>query len=187
MRASSRGEDKCMPNQPLVMAVGSYSSTAAAGRDFEAVSRASRVRELLCVATALVKKGADGQLAICSHDNTAEDLPWGGALLGGPLTVIATPLGIQYLVTLMTSANEWASVSVVVGRFWHDIPREQLRQMSDLLEARQAALVVVAAGHDRDTISTLLTNAITKVVTASIWADLGTDSPRAIEEPRASD
>jgi hypothetical protein len=176
-----------MRNQPLVMAVASYSSTAAAGRDFEAVWQASRGRDLSRVATALLKKGADGQLTIDSHDNTAEHLSWGGALLGGPLTVIATPLGIQFLVSMTTSANEWASVSVIAGRFWHDIPREQLRRMGDLLEARQAALVVVAVAQDRDAISALLTHAITKVVTESIWADLETDSSLTIEEPGAPD
>jgi glucose-6-phosphate dehydrogenase assembly protein OpcA len=176
-----------MPNQPLVMAVASYPSTSAAGRDFEAVWQASRARELSRVATALLKKGADGQLTIDSHDNTAKDLSWGGALLGGPLTVIATPLGIQFLVSMMTSTNEWASVGVIAGRFWNDIPREQLRQMADLLEARQAAVVVVAVEQDRDAIRALLTHAITKVVTESIWADLETDSPRAIEEPGTSD
>jgi hypothetical protein len=44
--------------------------------------------------------------------------------------------------------------------------------MSDLLEARQTALVVVAAGPVGDAIATHLTHAGSKVVTDSIWAEL---------------
>ena len=56
----------------------------AARRDLDAVSDASRGRPLAAVATALLVKGRDGRLTIDLHDNTAEHLPWGGALLGGP-------------------------------------------------------------------------------------------------------
>ena len=174
-----------MPDQPLVMAVASYSTTSEAGRDLNAVWQASGRRELTHVATALLEKGADGQLTIDSHDNTAKHLPWGGAFLGGPLTVIATPLGIQFLVSLMTSATDWAGVGVIASHFWHDIPREQLRQMSDLLEAGQAAIVVVAVEHDRDAIGALLMHAGIKVVTDSIWADIESDVSSAIRETGA--
>jgi hypothetical protein len=178
---------KFMPDQPLVMAVASYSSTTAAGRDLEAVWQAGGGGALTHVATALLEKGADGQLTIDSHDNTAKHLPWGGALLGGPLTVIATPVGIRFLVSVVTSATDWAGIGVIASHFWHDIPREQLRQMSDLLEARQAALVVVAVAHDRDAISALLTHARCSIVSDSIWADLETDFSCAIDETGASD
>jgi hypothetical protein len=176
-----------MSEQPLVMAVASYASTPAARRDLEAVSQASRDRAPAHVATALVEKGGDGKLTIDVHDNTAEHLPWGGALLGGPLTVIATPVGIRYLVSMLTSATSWAGVGVVADHIWHDIPREQLRQMSDLLEAGQSALVVVAVERDRDAIGALLTEASVKVVTDSIWADLESECARAIHQASESE
>ena len=175
-----------MSEQPLVMAVASYASTPAAMRDLDALSQTSRGRPLAAVATALLVKGRDGRLTIDLHDNPAEHLPWGGALLGGPLTVIATPVGIRYLVSMLTSTAGWAGVGVIADHVWHDIPRQQLRQMSDLLEAGQSALVVVAVERDGDAISALLTRATVKVITDSIWADLESECASAIDQARES-
>jgi hypothetical protein len=73
---------------------------------------------------------------------------------------------------MMRTHTDWTRVSVIAGHFWHDIPRAQLRRMSDLLEAGQAALVVVAAGPDGATIGACLANAGDTLVTDGIWADL---------------
>jgi uncharacterized membrane protein len=175
-----------MPDQPLVMAVASYGSTSAAKLDLDAVSEAGRGRPLTHVAMAVLEKGGDGKLNIDVYNNTAEHLPWGGALLGGPLTVIATPVGIRYLVSILTSTTGWAGVGVVADHVWHDIPREQLRQMSDLLEAGQSALVVVAVERDRDAIGALLKEASLKVVTDCIWSDLESECASAIHQANES-
>ena len=141
--------------------------------------------EFAHVATAIVEKGAIGELAIVLHNNTAAVLPWGDALLGGPLTVIATPVGIRFLVSMKTSATDWAGVGVIAGHFWHDIPREQLRQMSDLLEAGQASLAVIAVECERDVLNARLERASAKIISDSIWADLETDFAMAVEEARS--
>ena len=170
-----------MPDRPMVMAVASYSSKAAAGRDQQVVWKARRGGVFRELALALLEKGANGQLTIDSHDNTAKHLSWGGALLGGPLIVVAAPLGIRFLDSMVTETH-WAGVGVIASHLWHEIPREQLRQMTDLLEATQAALVVVAITPDRDAVGDLLTHASGLVVTDAIWADLeapscGRDQP----------
>ena len=88
---------------------------------------------------------------------------------------------------MMTSATDWAGVGVIADHFWHDIPREQLRQMSDLLEAGQSALVVVAVAQDGDSLGALLTEASVKVVTDSIWADLESECASAIDQASESE
>ena len=76
---------------------------------------------------------------------------------------------------------------MIADHVWHDIPREQLRQMSDLLEAGQSALVVVAVEHDSGAIGALLTQASVKVVTDSIWADLESECARASNQAGESE
>ena len=171
-----------MPDRPLVLAVASYASNAAARLDLDAVSEASRGRPGAHVASAVLEKGGDGRLTVDLHHNTAEHLRWGRGLLGGPLTVIATPVGIRYLVSMLTSASGWAGVGVMADHVWYDIPREQLRQMSDLLEAGQSALVVVAVAQTSDAIGALLKQASVKVVSDSISFDLESECATAIEQ-----
>jgi uncharacterized membrane protein len=180
----SRLEDMFMHDQRVVMAVASYDSTTTAKYECEAVSQMSRGRNVAHVAAVVLEKDAVGELGIDLHENTAEGLPWGDTLLGGPLTVIATPVGIRFLVSMKTNALAWAGVGAIAGHFWYDIPREQLRQMSDLLEAGQASLAVVAVECDRDVLSARLERASAKIITDSIWADLETEFAMAVEEAR---
>ena len=82
----------------------------------------SRGRELAHVATVIGREGHHRRARDGLHNNTAAALPWGNALLGGPLTVIATPVGHSNLVSLKTSTTDWAGVGVIAGHVWNDIP-----------------------------------------------------------------
>ncbi len=177
-------QDRVMHDQTVVMAVASYASKGTAKRDWEAVCHVGGGRKLAHVAAALLEKGADGELVIDMHDNTADGLSWGDALLGGPLIVIATPVGIRLLVSTVKNARDWAGIGAIARHFWNDIPRQQLRQMSDLLEIGQASVVVVAVGCDRQVLGARLDGATNKVLGDSIWADFETEFALAIEEAR---
>jgi hypothetical protein len=64
--------------------------------------------------------------------------------LGRTLTTIAAPLGLLWLSQVVVTRAAWAGVAALVAHFWHHVPKAQLRNMSDLLEVSQAAVVVVA-------------------------------------------
>jgi hypothetical protein len=148
-------------DHPVVMAVAAYPSKAAADLDFHAVEDVPRG---LDIAAALLRKGGDGRLTIVRQASSKEQLTRGAALLGGALTIIAAPVGILFLAPLVKTWAAWTTVGAVVGHLWHNVPKQQLRQMSDLLEAGQAALVVVAVDKSGDHISDLLTNATSTIV-----------------------
>jgi hypothetical protein len=156
----------------VVMAVATYRSKAAAQRDFDAVGSAKYEGELDHVAAAVLEKGADGTLAMDCHDSTATTVAWDGAVLGAALTVIAAPLGILFLANVVATRAAWLGVAALVGHFWHNIPKDELRRMSDLLEAGQAAVVVVGVDHTGEDLGALLSNAITTIVTDSTSADV---------------
>ena len=139
-----------MTDQPVVLAVATYAATADADHDFDSACLVGREGRLEHVAAAVLEKGADGRLEIRRHDSTAEHLAFPGALLGGAITVIAPPLGIAFLAPVLPTRAAWAAVGAIVAQFWHHIPRDTLRRLSDLLESGQAALVVVAVNHTGD-------------------------------------
>jgi hypothetical protein len=164
----------------VVIAVGSYPTRAAARQDFQQVCRledeASR-----CVAAAVVEKGADGLLTI-DRPKAAERLVCGAALLGGALIVVAAPLGMLYLVPVVATKTAWAGVGAIVAHFWNNVPKAELRHMTDLLEATQAALVVVAVDRDHDEIRPLLANASSAVVADASPVDLEEGFSLAVDE-----
>jgi len=164
----------------VVLAVGSYRSVAAAETDralLWTLHRACGPDEL---AAAVVEKDAGGELAIEHQHCTASEPVWGATLLGAGVTVLAAPLGISLLASGLKSRAEWEGAAVVVGRFWHRLPRDQLRTMGNLLEAGQAALIVVAIDHSKDDVVDCCGNALGTVMSARLTADLVADFNRVV-------
>src|SRR2546421_4580109 len=128
----------------VIMAVASYRSKAAAEADFSALWDDDGRGSVGRVAAALAEKGADGQLTIDRYQCPLEEPVWEGAVLGSALTVLAVPVGILFLVTVVETGADLGGVGAITGHFWNNVPKEQLRRMTELLETGQAALVVVA-------------------------------------------
>src|SRR6476469_3652600 len=105
------------------MAVAAYTSKAAAERDFQKLSSPESGQDQL--AAALVEKGADGRLTVDRYHG-ASGRPAGG------LVVLAAPLGILFLVPVVVTRTAWAGVGAIVAHLWHDVPKGDLRHMSDL-------------------------------------------------------
>lgn len=175
-----------MSDQPVVLAVATYPTKDAALQDFHAVRGVKHERELDHVAAAVLTKTADGKLEMDRHDSTAKHLAWGGALLGGALAVVAAPVGVVYLGTMAATGGALAGAGAIVGHFWHNIPKDDLRKMTNVLEAGEAALVVVAVDHTGEDISALLNNATEKHVQASTRADFEADFNKAVGEFQAA-
>jgi len=162
--AAGLGNER-MTNQPVVLAVATYAARAHADHGFDSAMLVGQEGMAGHVGAAVVEKGADGKLEIRRHDSTAGHLAFPCALLDGAITAIAPPVGIALLAPVLPTREAWAGVGAIVGHFWHHIPRNTLRRLSDLLESGQAALVVVAVGHTAEEIAAFLTHSTDKVVT----------------------
>ena len=171
-----------MGDQLAVLAVASYASRSAAGTDFDSLWTLESFRGSDHLTAALVEKGTSGELEMNCHRSSGASLAWEVALLGGALTTVAAPVGVAYLASGLSSSAEWAGAAAIVGRFWNLIPRDKLRSMSNLLEAGQAGLVVVAIDHDGEDVVACLSGATSRVVSECMPVDLRGDFSRAAAE-----
>jgi len=162
-----------MTNQLVVLAVAAYAARSHADHGFDSALLVGREGMAGHVGAAVVEKGADGQLEIRRHNSTAGHLAFPCALLDGAITVIAPAVGIALLARVVPTSEAWVGVGAIVGYFWHHIPRDTLRKLTDLLESGQAALVVVAVGHTAEEIAAFMTHSSDKVVTD--YADFDAD------------
>jgi hypothetical protein len=160
-----------MGDQLLLLVVASYASRSAADTDFDSLWSLESLGRSDHLTAALVEKGTSGELEMNGHRSSPASLAWGVALLGGALTTLAAPVGVAYLASGLSSRAEWAGAAAIVGRFWNHIPRDKLRSMSNLLEAGQAGLVVVAIAHDYDDMMACLCRATDRVLSESIPVD----------------
>lgn len=153
-----------MSDKPTTVAVATYANKASAEQDYEVVRGTKHAGQIDHLAVAFVERDADGKLKIDRHDSTAKHLAWGGAVLGGALAVISAPLGIVFLGPLAATSGAWAAAGGLVGHFWHNVPKDEVRKMSDLLEAGEYGLVVVAVNPKGVDIDALLANATDKTI-----------------------
>ncbi len=154
-------------NEPITIAVATYNNRASAEQDHDAIRSAKHHGQLDHLAIAFVEKDDDDHLRIDRHDSTAKHLAWGGAVLGASLAVISAPLGVVFLGPLAASTAVWAGVGGFVGHFHHNIPKDEVRKMSDVLETGQFGLVVVAVNPKGTNVEALLANAVATVVAAT--------------------
>ena len=174
-----------MGEQAVVVAAATYTSRVMAAESLRALC-GEPARGPGRLAAAIVEKGADGRLMIDRHGATTSHRGQDDLLLGAVLVVLAAPVGIAFLVPMAASGSAWAGVAALVGHVWHDIPKSELRRMSDLLEAGQAALVAVAVDRAADDVRGALTGATIAVVTDGVTADLEREVALAIDEANAN-
>ena len=157
-----------MSGKPVTVAVATYSNKVSAEQDYDAVRGIKHHGQLDHIAIAFVEKDADGRLKIDRHDSTATHLAWGGGVLGASLAVISAPLGVVFLGPLAASTAVWAGVGGFVGHFHDNIPKDEVRMMSDVLESGQFGLVVVAVNPKGANVDALLANAFDKIVAVNV-------------------
>jgi hypothetical protein len=176
-----------MAEHAVIVAAATYGSRAAARRDLRALCDDASAGGRVSVAAAVLEKGADGRLTLdhlepgpsrCRAD--AHDL-----LLGAVLVVLAAPLGIHFLVPLAASGSTWSGVASLADHLWHDVPRDQLRRMSALLEGGQAALVAVGVDQSAEELRAALGEAGTAVVTEAVLLDVEAELALATAEANA--
>jgi hypothetical protein len=158
------GAGEPVDDHPLIMAVASYASKPAAECDFGGMCDVSHMSRGP-VAVAVLEKGADGSLTMQRHHSPAAGPTRGGQLLGAALVVLAAPLGLRFLASVIATRETWLAVAQVAARFWENVPRSELHRMGTLLEARQAALVVVSVNGTTPEVGQLLRNSTACIVT----------------------
>lgn len=152
-----------MADQPLIVFVASYAEVADADADYEAVRALHKEGDLGHVSAAVLQKGPDGKLKIHRHDTTAKHLAWGGAFVGALVGILVPPLGLAWLAGAAVEGAVLAGVGGVAGHYWHNIPKADLKEMSDLLEDGEAALVVVAVDKVEQELEAVTAHAVRKV------------------------
>lgn len=169
-----------MSDKPTTIAVATYANQANAELDYDMLRSVKSGGQLDHIAISMVTKGADGKLKIDRHDSTAKHLAWGGGILGAALTVVAAPLGIVFLGPLVANTAVYAGAGGLVGHFWHNIPKDDVRKMGDLLETGEYGLVIVAVNPKGTDVGALLTNAVSTVVVDGV-EDTDGDLAKAFE------
>jgi uncharacterized membrane protein len=162
------------PNTPIVLAAAKYPDRELAVEDFKRVWSARKQGEFDHTAVAVLTKDADGKLQMERHDSTSKHLAWAGAAL----VVLVPPVGAGVLAG--------AGAGAIVGHFWHNIPKDEVREAATLLESGESGLIIVAVNWQGTDITPLLQNAEKVSVMQTDAGNLQAEIDRELAEAKAS-
>jgi hypothetical protein len=152
---------------PISLVVAAYRDLDTAAADFAGVWGARADGDFHHTSVALLRRSLDDELEVELADSTAKYLIWGGALIGGPVFLLAPAVGAKLL-----SVSGLTGAGAVIGHIRHNADPDALADAAALLSASPTSLVVVAVNR-RAADMTALTRGATMTATVDmLWGDL---------------
>jgi uncharacterized membrane protein len=116
--------------------IGTYRSEAAARADYDVVKDLHAVGAVGTYDAAVVTKDASGKVHENKDEMATRHGAWGGAAVGALIGLLFPP-------AIIASAAVGAAVGGVSGHLWRGMSRADVKELGELIDDGQAALVIV--------------------------------------------
>jgi uncharacterized membrane protein len=123
--------------------IGTYPSEAAARSDYDIVKDLHSLGAVGTYDAAVVTKDPSGKVHVNKDEMATRHGAWGGAAAGALVGILFPP-------SIIGSALVGAAVGGVSGHLWRGMSRSDVKQFGDVIDAGQAALVVVGESTIED-------------------------------------
>jgi hypothetical protein len=154
-------------NAPIALVTASYESGAAAMEDFATVWSTRDEGDFHHTSIAVLRRDSDHDFRVERHNSTAKHLIWGGALLGGPLFVLAPAAGAEMLATA-----GMAGAGAIIGHVHQNSHPADLARLADRLDEGTWGLVAVVVNRRGQIVIPLLAQADRSSSVDLPWGDL---------------
>ena len=116
--------------------IGTYPSEAAARADYEVVKDLHAAGAVGTYDASVVTKDDAGKVHVNKDEMATRHGAWGGAAVGAVVGILFPP-------SLIVGAAVGAAVGGVGGHLWRGMSRADVKEFGDVIDAGQAALVIV--------------------------------------------
>src|SRR3974390_2897961 len=135
VKSASGGDEMAKPESVFIY-IGTYSSEAAARDDYEVVKDLRAAGAVGTYDAAVVTKDDKGKVHVNKDETTTRHGAWGGAAAGALVGILFPP-------SIIGSALVGAAIGGVSGHLWEGMSRADGEEFGDVIDAGEAALVVV--------------------------------------------
>jgi uncharacterized membrane protein len=125
--------------------IGTYPDELAARSDYAIVQDLHSAGAVGTYDASVVTKGNDGKVHVNKDETSTRHGAWGGAAVGAVVGILFPP-------SLIGSAAIGAAVGGVGGHLWKGMSRADVKQFGELIDAGEAALVIVGEGTLEDAV-----------------------------------
>jgi len=132
-------------SDPVFVYVGTYPNEAAARADYDVVKDLHAAGAVGTYDASVVTKDPDGKVHVNKDETSTRHGAWGGAAVGALVGIIFPP-------SIVVGAAVGATVGGVSGHLWKGMSRADVKEFGDLIDAGQAALVIVGQSTIGDAI-----------------------------------
>lgn len=162
-----------MADQTYIAIAAQYPSEADAIADFDTLrARFTAGQERGSFDAAVINRGLDGTLSIARRDDGGKHHGGRKGLAIGLASGLAVALfpAVALGGALLAAGGSGAGIGAIAGHIARKTPSEDLKAISETLDAGSAGIVVVVEPADSDTVATLLAHA-TRVTTKDLSVD----------------
>jgi uncharacterized membrane protein len=126
--------------------VGTYPSEDSARADYEVVKELHAVGAVGTYDAGVVTKDPDGKVHVNKDETATRHGAWGGVALGAVVGILFPP-------AIIGAAVVGGAVDGVSGRLWKGMSRSDVKEFGDLIDAGEAALVIVGESTIEDAVN----------------------------------
>ena len=126
--------------------IGTYPSESAARDDYDVVKDLHSAGAVGTYDAAVVTKDDSGKVHVNKDEMATRHGAWGGAAVGAVVGILFPP-------AVIGTAVVGAAVGGVSGHLWRGMSRADVKEFGELIDAGQAALVVVGQSTLQDAIN----------------------------------
>jgi uncharacterized membrane protein len=142
-----------MSDKPVFLYAAVYSNQVDAKVDLDVISELHKAGVIGTYDAALVTREEDGKVKVHKHEKPTQHGAWTGVAVGAVLGILFPP-------SIVGSALLGGVTGGLIGHFWRGMSRKDVKELGELLDEGQAAVIVV--GHNR--LEEALDKAMTKAV-----------------------
>jgi uncharacterized membrane protein len=122
----------------MFLYIGTYPSESAARADYDIVKDLHSVDAIGTYDAAVVTKDDDGKVHVNKDEMATRHGGWGGAAAGAVVGLLFPP-------AIIGSALVGGAIGGISGHLWRGIPRSDVKELGELIDEGEAALLVVGA------------------------------------------
>jgi len=125
-----------MIDEPVYLYLAVYGTDKDAREDYELVKELHRQHTLGTFDAAVVTKNESGWVHVEKYEKPTQHAAWTGVAVGAALGILFPP-------SIPLSAAAGGVVGGLVGHFWKGMSRKDVKELGDLLDEGEAALLIV--------------------------------------------
>jgi uncharacterized membrane protein len=170
-----------MSDRPVFAYAAAYASYDDCLADYELLLDAHAAKLVGTYDVAMIRKDADGKIHVEKHEKPTQHGAWGGIAVGALVGVLFPP-------SVLAAAAVGGIAGGIGGHLKKGISRDDARELGDVLEKGQSALVVIGESRVEEQLDKALTRAeksIEKEIDADA-RDLERELRQAEKEPAAT-